>query len=131
MCLYILFFRGLSGELYSGEIEICIRRVDGCLLGLCVEVMDVQCRFFLLMREKMNEGVDICLICCSQANQVDRLTGLVYPFSAVEVREAVSPETIVTAKGGINTLKDARHLARCGIDSVVLGRALMKVGSFY
>ncbi|KAL8272522.1 hypothetical protein Esti_003521 [Eimeria stiedai] len=64
------------------------------------------------------------------ANQADRLTGLLYPNSAVEVREAVLPETIVAAKGGLNSLDDAKLLARCGVDSVVVGRALLREDAF-
>ncbi|XP_022588342.2 uncharacterized protein LOC34620504 [Cyclospora cayetanensis] len=64
------------------------------------------------------------------ANQIDRLTGLLYPMSAVDVRDAVVPETVVAAKGGISSLEDAKQLARCGLDSVVLGRALLKSDAF-
>lgn len=62
-----------------------------------------------------------------QANQADRVSGLLYPGSAERIRDVIPSETILLAKGGIVSCTQAKRLARCGVDGVVLGRALMQV----
>ena len=64
-----------------------------------------------------------------QANERDRLTGLLFSGVSADVRAAVSAEVVVAAKGNINTIKQIKTLSRSAIDSIVLSKALIQVNT--